>query len=216
MAKITFAVDARTKLGSSNAKRLRKERIIPGIVTGLGKEAISIQADFIGIERLYYTAGESTLINLNIDGGETVEVLIHDIDFHPLTNEVSHIEFLRIDPQKPIHTSIPFVFTGVSSAAKLGGLFIINRDHIEVICLPKDLVHDIKIPLESLTEIGMNISIKDVQFPEGIVSEIPGDVVVAHVEEPRKAEIIEEVAEEVVEEGAEEKIEEGAEDKKEA
>ncbi len=208
MKTVTFEVKKRDKLGTSNANRLRKnERKVPGVLYGDSKEVVHIHADLVPLEHLFYTAGASTVIELSIEGGEKVDVLIHSVEFHPVRNEIEHIDFMRVDKKKKVHAVVPLEFEGDSEAVRIGGILLFNRHEVEIECLPGDLVHDLKVDVTLIKEIGAHICVSDIVIPKGIVITTDPGVVIAHVEEPKIVADDEPVAE-VVTEGEEEGKEE--------
>ena len=193
MEKVNFVVEKRTNLGSSHSNRLRKQRKVPGVVYGMKKEPIQIQVNLVPLEKLFYTAGESTMIDLDVDG-DKADVLIQSVNFHPLTNEIIHVDFLRVDENKKVTTIIPITFTGNSEGVRLGGTLVANKTELEIECLVKDLIHELVADLSLLDEIGSQINIGDLDIPETIIISIPETVVVARVEAPKTISVEEELA----------------------
>lgn len=208
-------INAKNRDVAVKAKYLRQESRIPATVYGLGKDPASIDVDYADFERKFRTASYSTIIDLDVDGS-VEKVLIKEIQYHPVMDTMDHVDFVRVDMNKEIHTAIPLSFVGNAPAVKSDGAMIATaRDTVEVKCLPGSLVHDIEVSLESLALSGDSIHVKDIVVPEGMeILEDPDTVVVQAMATRGKAE--EEASEEMaspddVEVTSEKKEEESAE-----
>jgi len=188
MQEYKLAAKTRTKM-SKAVKTLLSAGVIPAVIYGRGVESRSIEVEAIPFRKIYGTAGESSLVDLSIDGTEPVKVLIHETQSDPLKNTFSHIDFIQVNMKEKLTTEIPFEFVGESLAVKgLGGTLIKNRDNVEVECLPSDLVHEITVDIGKLATFEDVIRVRDLVFPKGIeVLSDPADVV-AMVTPPRSDE----------------------------
>lgn len=185
MEKVIFNVQQRVTLGGNHPKRLRDERKVPGIVYGMDTENVAIEAELVPLEKLFYTAGEGTIIALSVGDKKPVDVIIQNVDFHPIKNEMTHIDFMTVDQNKKVHVTVPINFVGESEAVRLGGTLVINKSEIEIECLVKNLVHDLTADMSVLKEIGEHMSVGDITLPEGITIKLEDTVVIAHVEKPK-------------------------------
>lgn len=197
---------------------LRATRRIPAEFYGSGAKNQHLTLDYQTFRKLFREAGSSTLVDLQIEGSDAaVKVLIHRVDYDPLTDEFQHIDFLQVDMTKKITTHIVLHFTGVSPAVKnLGGILTHNKTELPIRCLPGDLVHEIEVDISKLAEIHDSIRVKDLLLDrEKIEILVEEGLPVATVMAPKTAEEIEEedksedvgdaVSAEVKEEAEEEK-----------
>ncbi|OQX70959.1 hypothetical protein B6D52_03030 [Candidatus Parcubacteria bacterium 4484_255] len=185
-------------------KDLRKRNIIPAVVYGHELESLSIQVLLSDFEKVLKQTGESSLINLKIEGQNNKKVLIHAIQYHPLTNEVNHIDFYQIKEGEKIIVEIGLKFVGTSRAVKdFNGVLIHELDKIEAECLPKDLIGSIEVDLSKLAKLNDVIRISDLEIPENIkiLSDVESSVV--SVKAPK---IMEEEEKEEKKEGEEEEV----------
>jgi large subunit ribosomal protein L25 len=112
--------------------------------------------------------------------------LIKDVQKHITKDTLSHIDFYQVDMHKEITTEIHLNFIGESKAVKeLGGMLIKNYDHIEVKCLPSDLVNHIDIDISILKEFGDHISLHDLSLPTGLKLVHETNDMVVSVMEPK-------------------------------
>ena len=196
--------------------RAKKEKLdnktIAAVVYGSSIESKSVKLDKVEFEKVYEEVGESSLIDLVINGDESVKVLVKEVQKHPVKNLIYNVDLHQVDMSQKITTEIPLEFVGESKAKKEEGALIMkNLDAIEVECLPADLVNQIEVDLSSLNEFGDSIHVKDLKIPSGMEVLAEEDEVVVSAIEPREEE---EPQEDESEEG--EETAEGDGDKKES
>lgn len=198
----TMNLDVQSRTQGVRAKDLLANDVIPAVYYGNGVENQNLQVDYQTFRRLFRAAGTNTIIDLNIDGDKKAKVLVHEIAKHPVTDKITHIDFINVRMDQEIHTNIPIELTGTAPAVKeLGGVLMNNLTELEIKCLPKDLIHNIQVSVESLNEFHISIRVKDLQLPPGLtVMNNPEDVV-ATVIAPRVEEEAPVVAEETPVEG---------------
>ena len=130
----------------------------------------------------------------NEDDKKPVGVLIHEVSVDPVKDELLHVDFYKVEMNKPIRAMIHLVFDGVSPAVKgLGAVLVKVLREIEIEALPKNLPHEIKVDISKLTELGSQITVDDIEIPEGVKVILKKEEVVAIAEAP-KEEKAEEVA----------------------
>lgn len=164
----------------------RKQGKVPAVLYGNKIETQNLFVDQVAMDKAFDKAGESTLVDLAIDGGQPIKVLIQEVALDHLTNRIIHADFHQVNMKEKIHTEIIFKFIGEAPAVKeLGGNLVTNIHAVKVECLPQYLVHEIEIDLSGLKSFDDDIKVKDVKVPEGI--EILHDLedTVAAVQPPR-------------------------------
>lgn len=163
---------------------LRADNTIPAVVYGSGGTPVSIQVTRSEFDRAYRQAGESTVVQLELDGKQ-IPVLIHDLQFDPQTDFTIHADFLRIDMNKPVEAAIELVFVGESAAVEtLGGTLVKSMEEVEVRALPGALVRQIEVDISKLATFDDAIHISDLAIPAGIEVLSEGDGVIATVQPP--------------------------------
>ncbi len=197
---------------NGRAKQIRAKGFIPVVLYGSGGENKNLKIRKIDFEKIYDLAGESSLINLEVDKEPAVKVLVKDMQRDPVKDEIIHVDLYRVDMHKKIRTEIPLHFTGEAPAVKeLNGILVKNMDEVEVECLPGDLVHQLEVDLSVLKTFDEIIKLHDLKLPAGMELVSETDDIVANVVQPR-VEVEEEIkAEEGAEAAAEEKAEVGKE-----
>lgn len=174
-----------TKRTNKQNDKLRAAGSIPAVVYAPDIEAESISISASEFEKLHREVGESTLIELNIEGESPRTVLIQDIQMAPVKDEVYHVDFYKITEGQELSASIALEFVGEAPGVKAGGTLMTQRDAIDVTCLPKDLVDNIEVDLSVLTEIGSSIHISDLNIPAGITVTDDAELLVATIVAPK-------------------------------
>lgn len=146
----------------------RADGKMPAVIYGAGGQAQNVSLDIKEFDKLYQTASESSLIDLNIDGKSTGKVLIQDVQFEPVKGKMMHVDLRHIDMTKPISAMVELNFVGESPAIKsAGGTFVHNIDEVEVTCLPTNLMEHIDVDISVLKTFDDLIKVKDLAIPTG-------------------------------------------------
>ena len=192
-----FKFEAKSRQGDATVTR--NSGFIPAVLYGKDFKNINIALEKVSFGHLLKEAGSSNLIDLNIED-ESYKTLIHDIQLHPVSGEIVHIDFYKVDMKQKITTEIPLEFVGESILViEQEGSFIANKDSIEVECLPTDLVDHIDVDISHLNNFEQNIKIADIKAPTGIEVLDDAEEVIALVQPPRSDEELAELEEEVKE-----------------
>ena len=177
---ITLEAKKREVFGKK-LKSSREEGNMPVVVYGSKEEAASFFVNAKAFKKVLKEAGESTVVSLKT-GTTSKDVLIHDVAYHPVSDEPLHADLFIIDKDKKLTVSIPLIFEGVAPAIKeLGGLLVKVLHELEVEALPKDLPHDIKVDITSLKDLESQITIADLKIPAGVEATAGLESVVAAI-----------------------------------
>ena len=196
MKTLAINVKERGNVGKTNTRALRNQGNVPCVLYG-GEKQVTFYAHENDFRKLVYTP-DTFVVELSIDGTVT-KAIMQDIQFHPVTDKILHIDFLEIFDNKAITVSIPVNLNGTAIGVKNGGNLMFRRSKIITKGLVANLPNSIELNIEHLN-IGMFTYIKDITV-EGCELIAPGNSVVVGVKTARA--VIEEEVEEEVEEGAE-------------
>jgi len=177
----TFVLEAQERdVTGKKVSSLREKGLIPGVLYGHKVAGKMVSVSEIPFTKVFQKAGESTLVDLVVDGNPAVKVLIYDIQKDPLTDRFAHVDFYQVDMTEKLTTEIPLKFIGESRAVKeLGGILVKSVQELKVRCLPGDLVHEIVVDISSLKTFDDVIKVSDIALPSGIATlEHASDVVV--------------------------------------
>lgn len=205
--KVQLQASARTIIGRK-VSLLRREAKIPANIYSKNKESVPITLDKKAFSKLYSTAGETTLIELTIDGEQKNRpVLIRDAQRHPVSGDIVHVDFQQVDLSQKVTANIPVETTGESEAVKAGGVLVLAHNEIEVEALPTDLPEVFQVDVSKLNSMGDVITVADLIFDrEKVTISLESDEVLATIqaqEEEKVEEVSTELAEpELIKQGA--------------
>ncbi len=211
MKSVKLKGQKREALGKKYSKKLRSEGLVPAVLYG-AEDVLHVAVPFSELRKLVYTPNVY-IIELDIDGEEH-KAIIQDMQWHPVDEEILHVDFLKVYDEKPVVVNIPIVLNGQAKGIKAGGRLKSNMRKLKVKALPKFLPDTIDIDITSLA-VGDGIKVEDLErdnlrfMNNGsnlIVGVISSRVAMAAMELPEDEE--EEEAE--VAEGEEGAAEEGA------
>ena len=189
--------------GSSNARRMRHTGNLPGVVYGSDKSPVSIEVDLHEFEQiLHHHTSESLLIDISLEGEGDLSVLVKDVQHHPVSSELIHVDLMRVEANKPISVDIALELVGEAEGVKAGGILDHVMHSIAVECLPGDLVESFEVDVSKL-EIGQQLQVTDLNLDSKYKLLVDEESIVAGVSGPQ-AEEEEEV--EAVEAGAEPEV----------
>ncbi len=186
---IIVVAKSRETTGSVTARRLRESGWIPAVVYSAKQESQSVQVEAHGFELMLRDhGGESIMLNLQIDDGVPVQVLLKDVQHHPVDSHVLHVDFHAVAMDKAISVSIPIVTVGDPKGVIAGGVIEHIMREVEVECLPGDIVEQFEVDISAL-EIGDSLTVADINLDKSkYVSIMEDDIALLAIVPPRKAE----------------------------
>ena len=206
MKSVSISAEKRVDLGKKEARALRAAGKVPCVVYG-GENIQHIAATEIAFNNLVYTPNVYT-VAIDIEGN-TVNALIKDIQFHPVTDRIIHVDFIELTPGKEVNTEIPVVINGNAIGVRNGGKLRKTLRKLSVRSTPENLPDAITLDIANM-KIGDKIYVRDIDADKFDIL-TSGNAVVVAVKTARN--VIEEEVEEVAEgaEGPEAPAAEGAE-----
>lgn len=223
MEKVKIETYLRERTGKEGAKKVRKEGKVPAIIYGKDKN-IPITVEAAGLKILKSISfSESTVLDMDVITGkerENIPVLIKDIQYHPVTDKISHIDFLKVSLEEKIRVNIPLTFKGESKGVKEGGILEQILWEIEIEGLPLDIPEKIEIDISDLGT-GSSLHAQDIKVADNLkVTTRPQETIVTIVEKEAEEEAVAAPLAEGVPQGPEvikekKEKEEGKEEKKE-
>jgi len=160
MKSVALNGNKRAERGTSNANNLRKEEKVPAVIYG-GKENVHFTVSEVKFNKIIITP-EVYFIDLDVDGAK-FKAIIKDVQFHPVTDRVLHIDFLEVDEKKTLTIKIPVKLTGRSKGVADGGTLKTPKTSLEVNGLPNAIPENIEIDITEL-KIGDSIKVGDLDF----------------------------------------------------
>ena len=185
---MTIALQAESRNArGKQLKKLRNEGLVPGVLYGPKEETTTLTLNQREFENVYKEAGESTIIDLT-GLGDSKEVLVQDVAYHPVSGQPLHVDLYAIERGKKLRVNVSLEFTGEAPAVKLGGSLTKVLYEVEIESLPRHLPQHITVDVSTLEELGSQIQIKDLQLPEGVEIMAEPDDTVATVTEVKEEE----------------------------
>jgi large subunit ribosomal protein L25 len=194
-AKIT--VKSRDIKGSANARRLRRDGWVPGVIYSDGTAARPISLPKHEFEQmLRHHTSEHVMIKIQVDSGKEEAVLLKDVQHDALSDGVVHVDLQKVAMDKKLHLEVPVELVGEADGVKnQGGVLDHLLHHIEIACFPADIPEAITVDVSGL-KLGEMLSVKDIKIDTSKYTILLGaDIGVASVSLPK-------VVEEPVAEGA--------------
>jgi large subunit ribosomal protein L25 len=151
MKALTISGSLRENVGKKDAKMHRKEAKVPCVLYG-GKDQVHFVATEKDFKKLIFTP-EIFIVNLKISGKE-YNAILQDIQYHPVTDSILHIDFMEIFDDKPVIISVPVNFTGVAPGVLKGGKLIRKIRKLKIKALPQYLPDDIQVDISELNIAG--------------------------------------------------------------
>jgi large subunit ribosomal protein L25 len=170
MADIVLAAQAGRPTGSSASRRLRATGKVPAVVYGRGTEPRSVSVDWRELRGALTTdQGVNALLTLNLDGRKT-KAIVKELQRHPVRRDVLHVDFLEVDPDKPVDTEVTIVLEGdAEKVTREQGVVEQALNTLLVTGKPADIPGHIVVDVSEL-EIGQTITVADLDLAEGIVT----------------------------------------------
>ncbi len=138
MKSITIKGSKRESVGKSATKALRNAGRVPCVLYG-GGEPLHFDAPELDFSKLVYTPNAHT-VKIQLEGGDKIDAILQDIQFHPLTDKILHVDFYRLLDNKEISMNIPVKIEGAAPGVlNSGGVLSLNKRKLRVKALPKDL-----------------------------------------------------------------------------
>jgi len=172
----------RASRGKNEARRTRRQGLIPAIVYGAFKDSQSISVNPKDILKIIRSrTGHNSIFDLNVDGIERTPVIVADEQYDPIKGSLLHIDLKRIDLSRKLRVSVPVHVTGEAKGVKQqGGVLDVVTRAIEIECVPDDIPDQFAVDVTELT-IGTNIRVSDLPVKEGVRVLTSPDAVIAHV-----------------------------------
>ena len=176
MKKFELKGALRSQITKQDVKALRAQSLVPCVLYG-GDEQVHFSVAEFDLRGLVYTP-EAHMVNLNLDGGKSYKAILQDIQFHPVTDAINHIDFLQVFDDRPLTMGVPVKFTGASEGVKMGGKLVAKGRKLKVNGLPNNLPDFISVDISSL-RIGEGIRIRDLNVNGVTFLDSPNNMIVS-------------------------------------
>lgn len=172
---IAISGSPRENVGKRDAKELRYEGKVPAVLYG-GKEQKHFAVVITDLKDAIYTP-EANFLEIEVEGVK-VKAIIKELQFHPLTDVLLHVDFLQLFDEKEIVMEIPVKLTGTSPGVKMGGKLVQKLRKLRVKSLPKDMPQVVEVNISKL-EVGNLFRVRDLDKGAYTVTNTPEDTIVS-------------------------------------
>ncbi|UOQ44673.1 50S ribosomal protein L25/general stress protein Ctc [Halobacillus salinarum] len=159
---ITLKANQRQDLKQSVTRELRQEGNVPGVVYGKEKDPVTVSVNSIELLKTVRDEGKNAIISLDIDGGSTVNVMLHEYQIDPLKDELIHADFYVVNMSEEMDVEVPVHLEGESIGSKEGGVLQQPMYELAIRAKPSDIPEEILIDVSELN-IGDSIMVSDLK-----------------------------------------------------
>jgi large subunit ribosomal protein L25 len=185
---MAMALDIQPRDKKLSPQNLRKQGVIPAVYYGPKESATPIAIDARRLEGIWRDAGETTIITLK-GVGEEKDTLIRDVQLHPVTGKLLHVDFYVLEKGKKIQINVPLEFVGQAPAEKLGHIIVKALHEIEIEVAPAELPHSLEVDLAALENVGDHITAQQIKLPKSADLKTDPEEIVASVTEFKEEKI---------------------------
>ena len=175
-------VDIRKEHGTSAARRARLQNKVPAVVYHSGVEATPLSVDKISLNKALRTG--QMIFEVNVEDKNQF-VLVKEIQYHPVTDEIIHIDFQKVKEDEKISLEVAVRSAGEAQGVKLGGLLVQMLNSVTVKCKPAEIPEFLEIDVTDM-EMNTNLFVKDITLPEDVEMITAEDIAVVSVQEPKE------------------------------
>lgn len=155
-------VKKRNNQGTSSSRRMRSDGLLPGIIYGSDKESNIVEMNLNQVEKILKNhSSDSVLIEVDLEDEGSVRVLLKEVQYHPVTSSILHVDLQRVVAGKPIQVDVAIELNGEPEGVKSGGIIDHKIHSLSVECLPKDMIESIPVDITNL-EIGDSLTVSDI------------------------------------------------------
>ncbi|UOQ91355.1 50S ribosomal protein L25/general stress protein Ctc [Halobacillus shinanisalinarum] len=159
---ITLKANQRKDLKQSVTRELRQEGDVPGVVYGQDKEPVNVSVNSIELLKTVRDEGKNAIISLDVDGGSTVNVMLHEYQIDPLKDELIHADFYIVNMSEEMDVEVPIHLEGEALGSKEGGVLQQPLYELAIRAKPGDIPDEIVIDVAELN-IGDSVMVSDLK-----------------------------------------------------
>lgn len=177
----------RDSFGSSSVKKLRRQGMVPANFYFHGSGSLNLAIDRKTLQLALQSGQHIFVINV---GKKKQHVQIKELQYHPVTDDIMHVDLMGFKMTEKISITVPLVIVGEAPGVKLGGILTQNLNLLDIYCLPADIPENIEVDISTL-DVGQHISVSDLVVAENIEIQSSLETPIIAVQAPRGEEEVE-------------------------
>tara|TARA_B100001113_G_scaffold337522_1_gene318855 strand:- start:101 stop:781 length:681 start_codon:yes stop_codon:yes gene_type:complete len=178
-------IENREVVGKKATKTLRRSGKVPSVLYFKGEEPLSLSVNNKALNKAMKS--DQRIYEMEIDN-ESQYVMIKEIQYHPITDEVLHVDFMRVRRSEKMTISVPLILTGKAVGVTEGGILSQSMNQIEISCYPTNVPENIEVNIDSL-ELNASLSVADVIIDDDEIEIIsPDELNIASIAAPKEEE----------------------------
>lgn len=183
---IKISAKPRSETGKGPSRRLRSSNLIPATAYGKGLPATKVAVSPKSVlQVLGSDHGQNAVVSLEIEGGQALTVMVRDYEYHPVTRQLQHADFLEVRLDEPVDVEVPFRCVGKAAGVAAGGLLTVVFRKLPVRCLPEKIPSFLEADVTPV-ELGESFKTSMLKLPEGVSVRLPEEQTLATVLAPEK------------------------------
>ena len=148
---------------------LRKSGLLPVHMYGPDIDSLSLQGDLKLLARLVLEVGTNIPVSVTVKGSDNVNMcFVREIQRHPVTENILHVDFLRVDTSKAVRAEVPIILEGLAPASQRGGTLMQPLQNLIIEALPMDIPVSLEISVAGLDDFEKSLYVSDLSIPENI------------------------------------------------
>lgn len=181
---IVLTVQARESRGRSDVRKLRAVGLLPGVIYGPGIEPVALSVPRSDLLKVLHAHGAHPLVTVKVDGGQDYLALVKDLQIDAVKQVALHVDFHRVQADKPVQTEVEVHLIGDPAGVKLGGILDVPTRLVAVEALPRDLPEKIELDVSAM-QLGDVKRVSDLVAPAGVTILTDPEESLASVVAPR-------------------------------
>ncbi len=175
-----LTLDVKPREAGQSPAAVRESGSVPAVFYGPKEATTPIAINGRQLEQVWKQAGQTSVVTLK-GAGEAKETLIHDVQVHPVTGTLLHVDFYVLEKGKKVQLSVPLEFVGHAPAEKVGHIVVKALHEIEIEVAPAQLPHNLEVDLSTLENVGDHILASQIVIPPSATLITGGDEIVASI-----------------------------------
>jgi len=164
---IVLTVEPRAARGRTEVRKLRADGLLPGVIYGAGIEPLTLSVPRSELLRVLHQHGAHPLVTVKVNGGQEYLALIKDLHVDPVRQQALHVDFHRVQEDKPVQTEVEVALVGTPAGVKIGGILDVIVRTVAIEALPRDLPEHIEFDVSEM-ELGSTARIGELTAPRGV------------------------------------------------